>query len=109
MSDNTKYEVNRRYPFDEGTCPVDGDTKVAVWRWNGGIGSGSAKQFGWGSTITHFLVLEYQPETKVRWVNVYGDGCMNSCFYKTREEADICAARSRTECLRVEYVEGEGL
>ena len=26
MTDNTKYEVNRRYPFEGDACPVDGET-----------------------------------------------------------------------------------
>ena len=26
MTDNTKYEINRRYPFEGDACPVDGET-----------------------------------------------------------------------------------
>ena len=99
-----KYEVNRRYPFEGDTCPVDGEAVVTVWRWIGGIGSDRAKWFSWHSgDITHFMVLEYPPEKRVRWANLYGD------LYKTREEAEEDAVVGRTECIKIEYVEGEGL
>ena len=103
-----KYEVNRRYPFEEGRCPVDGEAVVTVWAGDESITSDRAKRIWWrGGRVTHFMVLEHPPEKKVRWVNVYGDGA--GCFYKTREVADRYATRSRTECIRVEYTDGEGL
>jgi len=109
MTDNTKYEVNRRYPLEENTCPVDGEAVVTVWSGDKEVTREKAKWFSWCSTITHFLVLEYPPEKNVRWVNVYGDGYLNSCFYKTREQADEYASKARTECIKVEYMDGEGL
>jgi len=108
-----KYEINRRYPFDGGACPVDGEAVVTVWLVDGDITSSKAKWFSWQhGDVTHFMVLEYQPEKKVRWVNVYNvyaGGHMNSFFYKTKKEADGCATRTRTACIRVEYMDGEGL
>ncbi len=103
-----KYEINRRYPFEGDTCPVDGEATVTVWFESGNTASSTAKQVCWFcGTITHFMVLEYPPEKRVRWMNMYGD--WNSVLYKTKEEADLCATRSRTECIRIEYVDGEGL
>jgi len=103
-----KYEVNRRYQFEGDTSPVDGKAVVTVWFESGNAGSSTAKRVCWFcGTITHFMVLEYPPEKYVRWVNMYGD--VSSDFYKTREEADLRATKSRTECVKVEYVDGEGL
>jgi hypothetical protein len=108
MSDNTKYEVNRRYPFEGGSCPVDGEAVVTVWSDGEAVISDRASWFCWVyGDITHFMVLEYPPEKHVRWVNMYGN--RSSVFHKTREDADLCATKSRTECVKVEYMDGEGL
>ena len=112
MTDNTKYEVNRRYPLVSGSRPVSGETMVAVWLEGGSISSNKAKQFVWyGGMVTHFMVLEYPPEKHVRWINVYDNVNVvgYGAFYKTREEADEYACRGRTESIKVEYLDGEGL
>ena len=106
MTDNKKYEVNRRYPFEEGCCPVDGEAVVTVWLKTKArdCASGKALDLYWGNEeVTHFMVLEYPPEKKVRWVNMY------KFFHKTKEEADLCASGSRTACVKVDYFDGEGL
>jgi hypothetical protein len=103
-----KYEVNRRYQFDGDTSPVDGEAMITVWFESGNAASSTAKQVCWFcGTITHFMVLEYPPETNVRWLNVYGG--WSSSFYTTREDADRYATLHRTECVKVEYMDGEGL
>jgi hypothetical protein len=102
-----KYEVNRRYQFDGDTSPVDGEAMITVWFESGSTISATAKQFVWFEDITHIMVLEYPPEKYVRWVNMYGD--VSSDFYKTREEADLRATKSCTACIKVEYMDGEGL
>ena len=106
MTDNTKYEINRRYPLKEGSCPVDGESMITVWSGDESITSDRASRCGWiDGTITHFMVLEYPPEKHVRWINMYED----ASFYKTREEADRRARKDRTECIKIEYLDGEGL
>ena len=118
MTDNTKYEINRRYPLESGFCPVDGEAVVTVWLKTKArdcasgkardCASGKALDLYWGTDeVTHFMVLEYPPENKVRWMNVYENG--TSGFYKTKEVADRYATLRRTECIRVEYMDGEGL
>ena len=108
MTDNTKYEINRRYQIDWDFCPVDGEATVTVWFESGNTGSATAKQVCWFcGTITHFMVLEYPPEKHVRWINVYGNRA--SSLYKTREEADKYATLGRTACIKVKYTDGEGI
>lgn len=102
-----KYEINRRYQFEGNTCPVDGEAVVTVWFESGSAMCATAKQFVWFEDITHIMVLEYPPEKHARWLNVYENG--TSGFYTTRETADRYATVGRTACIKVEYVEGEGL
>ncbi len=106
MTDKPKYEINRRYQFEGNTCPVDGEAVVTVWGDYEAVTSAKAMDFYWRD-VTHFMVLEYPPEKKARWLNVYENG--TSGFYTTRETADRYATVGRTACLKVEYTDGEGL
>jgi hypothetical protein len=107
-----KYEINRRYQFDGDTSPADGEAMITVWFESGNAASSTAKQVCWFcGTITHFMVLEYPPEKHVRWMNVYDNVNESGYgdFFKTREQADGCAVVGRTACVKVEYMDGEGI
>ena len=60
-----------------------------------------------GKTITgDTSKLDLGPSKIVRWVNIYKGHMFR---YPTKKEAEDNALSSREACIRIEYVEGEGL
>jgi len=54
--------------------------------------------------------LDARP-ARTRWLNIFA-GTRNACHYDTREEADrdpTWARLPRIACIRVTYIDGEGL
>lgn len=111
-----KYEVGRKYPWEATTdsvCPVPGETYViALYGYISTTHIRPANSLTWNThgvyKINGFIVIEYPPEEKTCWVNIYGNDHY-LCPHETKEGADKAAGTDRKACKELTWTEGEGL
>ncbi|PHS22245.1 MAG: hypothetical protein COA84_13895 [Robiginitomaculum sp.] len=101
-----KYEIDKRYAFEateDGICPVQTNATVFVWRSDGSVrrySEAGLLQWKIGTTITHFMVIEYPLENKTGWKNIYPLDYTSGCVYATIWEADAQAdMEPRVACI----------
>ena len=101
------YDDGKIHGWNGGDCPVHPKTQVKFWGRIGKVSIGVAGFLRWSHTnasddIIAFYVLKEYREPREFWINIYPD--TGPATHVSRDAADISAAPSRTDCIRVREV-----